>query len=43
MRIGLRGALRRAAYHLKMKTPPAPEGTDGVFHAFTSGKVAALD
>jgi hypothetical protein len=26
-----------------MKTPPAPEGTDGVFHAFTSGKVAALD
>jgi len=26
----------------KMKTPPAPEDTDGVFHAFTSGKVAAL-
>src|SRR6266536_925372 len=25
-----------------MKTPPAPEDTDGVFHAFTSGKVAAL-
>jgi hypothetical protein len=25
-----------------MKTPPAPEGIDGVFHAFTSGKVAAL-
>src|SRR4029079_14574751 len=27
----------------KSKTPPAPEDTDGVFHAFTSGKVAALD
>jgi hypothetical protein len=26
----------------KMKTPPASEETDGVFHAFTSGKVAAL-
>jgi hypothetical protein len=26
-----------------MKTPPAPEDTDGVFHAFTSGKVAALE
>jgi hypothetical protein len=25
-----------------MKTPPAPEDTDRVFHAFTSGKVAAL-
>jgi hypothetical protein len=27
----------------KIKTPPAPEDTDGVFHAFTSGKVAALE
>jgi hypothetical protein len=27
----------------QMKTPPAPEDTDGVFHAFTSGKVAALE
>jgi hypothetical protein len=26
-----------------MKTPPAPEDADGVFHAFTSGKVAALE
>jgi hypothetical protein len=43
---------RRAAKLVRMapagtspikKTPPEPEGTDGVFHAFTSGKVAALD
>ena len=26
-----------------MKTPPSPESADGVFHAFTSGKVAALE
>jgi len=27
----------------KMKTPPASEDTGGVFHAFTSFKVAALE
>jgi hypothetical protein len=27
----------------KLKTPPASEDTDGVFHAFTSFKVAALE
>lgn len=27
----------------KMKTPPASEDTDGVFHAFTSCEVAALE
>jgi hypothetical protein len=43
MRIWPRGTLRHAAYRSKMKTPPAPEDTDGVFHAFTSGKVAALE
>jgi len=26
-----------------MKTPPASEDTDGVFHAFTSCEVAALE
>jgi hypothetical protein len=26
-----------------MKTPPASEDVDGVFHAFTSFKVAALE
>jgi hypothetical protein len=26
-----------------MKTPPAFKNADGVFHAFTSRKVAALD
>jgi hypothetical protein len=28
---------------LQMKTPPTSEDVDGVFHAFTSRKVAALD
>src|SRR5713101_5168970 len=27
----------------KLKTPPASEDTDGVFHAFTSFEVAALE
>jgi hypothetical protein len=33
----------RAGIDPTMKTPPASEGTGGVFHAFTSGKVAALE
>ena len=34
---------RRGRASRDMKTPPASEEADGVFHAFTSGKVAALD